>query len=77
MLGFNPEFAQVSTCGERVWVNCVLVVVANMFGMKSVDPCYFDAIQRYMRLPSFVGLIGGKPGNAYYFCGLIDSNNDK
>ena len=26
-----------------------------------------------MKLPSFVGLVGGKPGNAYYFCGLLES----
>jgi hypothetical protein len=25
-----------------------------------------------MRLPSFVGLVGGKPNFAYYFCGYVE-----
>ncbi len=30
-----------------------------------------------MRMPQFVGLIGGKPGFAYYFCGLTEENDDQ
>jgi hypothetical protein len=25
-----------------------------------------------MKLPSFVGLVGGKPNQAYYFCGFVE-----
>lgn len=54
------------------WTRSVLVIVANRFGMKNVAPEYYPAIKRFMKLPSFVGLIGGKPRSAYYFCGLIE-----
>jgi len=50
----------------------VLIIVANRFGMKNVDPGYYQPIKRFMKLPSFVGLIGGKPNYAYYFCGHIE-----
>lgn len=54
------------------WRNDVLVIVGNRFGLKTIANEYFPAIKRFMRLPSFVGLIGGKPNFAYYFCGFID-----
>ena len=56
-----------------VWQNWVLVIVANRFGIKNVATEYYPAIKRFMKLPSFVGLIGGKPNSAYYFCGLIEA----
>ena len=31
-----------------------------------------STIKRFMRLPSFVGLVGGKPNFAYYFCGYVE-----
>jgi len=37
------------------------VIVANRFGIKNVAPEYYPAIKRFMKLPSFVGLVGGKP----------------
>lgn len=58
---------------ENPWVNPVLVIIGNRFGIKSVDAHYFNSIKRYMKLKQFVGLVGGKPGNAYYFCGLLES----
>ena len=51
----------------------MLVIVGNRFGMKKVERDFFAAIKRFMKLPSFVGLIGGKPNSAYYFCGLIEA----
>ena len=40
--------------------------------MKNVDPDYYPSIKKFMKLPSFVGLIGGKPNYAYYFCGVVE-----
>jgi cysteine protease ATG4 len=47
----------------------VLVIVSNRFGIKDVNSNYFPVIKRYMKLDSFVGLVGGKPRFAYYFVG--------
>lgn len=54
------------------WRNEVLVIVGVMFGDKSIEKEYFPGIKRFMKLPSFVGMVGGKPKNAYYFCGHQD-----
>ena len=54
------------------WKNHVLVIVSNRFGLKTVGPEYFKVIKKYMRLPSFIGLVGGKPRFAYYFDGHLE-----
>ena len=54
------------------WKREVLVIVGNRFGMKNVEKEYFPAIKRFMKLQSFVGLVGGQPKFAYYFCGLLE-----
>ena len=54
------------------WKNHVLVIVSNRFGLKTVGPEYFKVIKKYMRLPSFIGLVGGKPRFAYYFVGHLE-----
>ena len=53
--------------------NKLLVIVGNRFGIKSIDEKYFASIKRFMKLPSFKGLVGGKPNFAYYFVGMIDN----
>ena len=40
--------------------------------MKNVSPEYFKPIKRYMKSSTFIGLVGGKPGQAYYFCGHLE-----
>ncbi len=52
-----------------------MVIIGNRFGMKAVAQEYFPSIKRFMRLSSFAGFVGGKPGFAYYFCGLIEKSN--
>lgn len=49
-----------------------MVVVGNRFGLKSVGAEYYPAIKKLMKLNQFVGLVGGKPNFAYYFCGFIE-----
>jgi len=55
------------------WRNSVLVIVGNRFGIKDVNSNYFPIIKRYMKLDSFVGLVGGKPKFAYYFVGHLEA----
>ena len=65
----GQSLGQSSHLGEADWCNSVLVIISNRFGLKSVGPQYFKAIKKYMKLPSFIGLVGGKPRFAYYFVG--------
>ena len=57
---------------NAVWQNHVLVIVSNRFGLSAVGPEYFQVIKKYMKLPSFTGLVGGKPRFAYYFVGHLE-----
>ena len=54
------------------WQNHVLVIVSNRFGLNSIGTHYFKIIKKYMKLPQFVGLVGGKPRFAYYFVGHLE-----
>jgi hypothetical protein len=49
-----------------------LIIVSNRLGLKSIPPEYFPTIKYFMKLPQFVGLLGGKPGYAYYICGTVE-----
>ena len=62
-----------------VWINHVLVIVSNRFGIERVSEEYFKVIKKYMKLSSFVGLVGGKPRFAYYFVGHLErpAENEK
>jgi hypothetical protein len=64
--------AQITDSTKNIWKNDVLIIISNRFGVKSVGSEYYSVIKRFMKLPSFVGLVGGKPGFAYYFCGFIE-----
>ena len=55
------------------WRNHVLVIISNRLGLTNVAPEYFKVIKKYMKLPTFIGLVGGKPRFAYYFVGHLDS----
>jgi hypothetical protein len=52
------------------WVNSVVVIVCVMLGQKSVDPVYLDVIEMFFKLKINVGILGGRPGEAYYLIGL-------
>jgi len=63
------DFDIAADRGDLKWRNSVLVIVSNRFGIKDVNHNYFPVIKRYMKLDSFIGLVGGKPRFAYYFVG--------
>lgn len=50
----------------------MLVIISNRFGLQNVSQEYFKVIKKYMKLSSFVGLVGGKPRAAYYFVGHLE-----
>ena len=54
----------------------MLVIISNRFGLKNVGQEYFRVIKKYMKLPSFIGLVGGKPRFAYYFVGHLERPAD-
>lgn len=49
------------------------MVVSNRFGLKNVGAEYFKVIKNYMKMQSFIGLVGGKPRFAYYFVGHLEA----
>ncbi len=57
---------------QAVWRNHVLVIISNRFGLNCIGPEYYKVIKKYMKLPSFTGLVGGKPRFAYYFVGHLE-----
>lgn len=68
----QEEGEMMTSSGLSNWRNHVLVIVSNRFGLKTVGPEYFKVIKKYMRLSSFIGLVGGKPRFAYYFVGHLE-----
>ena len=64
--------AELASSQNLEWCNHVLVIISNRFGLNSVSQEYFKVIKKYMRFPSFMGLVGGKPRFAYYFVGHLE-----
>ena len=54
----------------------MLVIISHRFGLSAVGSEYFKTIKSYMKLPSFIGLVGGKPRFAYYFVGHLERPAD-
>ena len=52
------------------WQNSVLVIVCTRLGMKKVETEYLQAIRTIFKCKQNVGIIGGRPGEAYYLIGL-------
>ena len=57
----------------------MLVIVSNRFGIEKISEEYFKIIKKYMKLSSFIGLVGGKPRFGYYFVGHLErpAENEK
>ena len=75
----QPGGSKSECVKPAAWVNHVLVIVSNRFGIERVSEEYFKVIKKYMKLSSFVGLVGGKPRFAYYFVGHLErpAENEK
>ena len=46
-----------------------------MLGIGGVDSRYFPGIKYFLKLPWSVGMIGGRPKQAYYFIGSCYENS--
>ena len=53
----------------------MLVIVNVRLGADLIDPYYASLIKKYMRLPSFAGMVGGQPRKAFYFFGFSESED--
>lgn len=60
------------TLTSAKWVNHVLVITCVRLGMKSVQPEYLDIIRSFFDCKLNVGILGGRPGEAYYLIGIQD-----
>uniref|UniRef100_A0A0R3RWD9 Cysteine protease n=1 Tax=Elaeophora elaphi TaxID=1147741 RepID=A0A0R3RWD9_9BILA len=52
----------------------LLIIIPLRLGLSTINRCYFPAIQAFFQLPQCVGIIGGRPNHALYFCGIADNN---
>ena len=50
----------------------MLVLVCTRLGMTKVQPEYLEVIREFFRCKINVGILGGRPGEAYYLVGLQD-----
>ena len=75
----QPATSKSEMAKPPAWTNHVLLIVSNRFGIERVSEEYFKVIKKYMKLSSFVGLVGGKPRFAYYFVGHLErpAENEK
>ncbi|MCP9264349.1 Cysteine protease ATG4B [Dirofilaria immitis] len=52
----------------------LLIIIPLRLGLSTINRCYLPAIQAFFQLPQCVGIIGGRPNHALYFCGIADNN---
>ena len=58
---------------KHKWQNAVLVTICVRLGMKAVQAEYLEVIRMFFSLKINVGILGGRPGEAYYLVGLQDN----
>lgn len=56
--------------------NAVLILASTQLGLKSIPVDYHQTILECMKIPQFVGAVGGRPKLAHYFVGGIQSSNN-
>jgi len=54
------------------WRNSVLVVVCLRLGMNKVQEEFMNLIRSFFMQNLNVGILGGRPGEAYYLVGIQD-----
>ncbi|KAB0337551.1 hypothetical protein FD755_025559, partial [Muntiacus reevesi] len=51
----------------------LLLIVPLRLGINQINPVYVDAFKECFKMPQSLGALGGKPNNAYYFIGFLES----
>jgi cysteine protease ATG4 len=49
-----------------------LLLLQLRLGLNAVNPIYFELLERVMRWPQCIGVIGGRPNSSFYFVGVGD-----
>lgn len=57
---------------QKKWHNTVLVIICVRLGLKKVEATYLEMIRMFYQLSINVGILGGRPGEAYYLIGMQD-----
>ncbi|KAK6105853.1 Peptidase C54 family protein [Brugia pahangi] len=74
----SPTRSETSSISSYSGVNeewrPLLIIIPLRLGLNTINRCYFPAIQAFFELPQCVGIIGGRPNHALYFCGIVDNN---
>ena len=68
----DPEY--VEAMSRKVWDNSVLVICTVRLGMKGVEPEYLGVIRDFFHSKLNVGILGGRPGEAYFLIGLQEQS---
>lgn len=68
----DPEY--VEAMSRQVWDNSVLVICTVRLGMKGVEPEYLGVIRDFFHSKLNVGILGGRPGEAYFLIGLQEQS---
>ena len=58
----------------RDWRNGVLVLISVRLGLNKVQAEYFESVMHYFRSQLNVGIIGGRPKEAYYLLGMQEQS---
>ncbi|XP_041050643.1 cysteine protease ATG4A isoform X1 [Carcharodon carcharias] len=54
----------------RDWKPLLLIIPLRM-GINHINPVYIHALKECFKMPQSLGVLGGKPNNAYYFIGFL------
>uniref|UniRef100_A0A4W3JNZ8 Cysteine protease n=1 Tax=Callorhinchus milii TaxID=7868 RepID=A0A4W3JNZ8_CALMI len=52
------------------WKPLLLIIPLRM-GINHINPVYINTLKECFKMPQSLGVLGGKPNNAYYFIGFI------
>lgn len=53
---------------EDSWKPLLLIIPLRL-GLSDVNPVYINGLKKSFEIPFSVGIIGGRPNQAYYFIG--------
>jgi len=56
---------------NQKWNNSVTITVLAKIGLEEPNPEYWPFLQDLLSYPEFIGMIGGRPGFAYFIVGCI------